>query len=315
MKVALVLPTDRVQLAAEFVTGDAIAQLALAAEQAGFDAVSVTEHPIPERGWLESGGHHALDPFVALAFAAAATTRLRLQTHLCVLPYRNPFLTAKSVASLDALSNGRMILGVGTGYLQGEFAALGVDFAQRNELTDEAIRTLRAVWSGQYVTLDGAGFRAEDNRALPVPAQAGGPPIWVGGNSKRAIRRALELGDGWLPMANTAQTVARRRTAALETVDDVAAAIAWAHRYADEIGRSAPLTVAAPLDGLRIDNAATGGVDRWIDAAARLAAVGATYLYLSLAPTHASRGAFLDEVAGLGDELIAPITSIPTRTD
>ncbi|HVV31374.1 MAG TPA: LLM class F420-dependent oxidoreductase, partial [Mycobacteriales bacterium] len=282
MKVALVLPTDRVDLADEFVTADAIAQMASAAERAGFGAVSVTEHPIPAREWLESGGHHALDPFVALAFAAAGTSSLQLQTHLCVLPYRNPFVTAKAAASLDRLSGGRLLLGVGAGYLQDEFAALGVDFAQRNELTDDAIRTMRAAWTGEYVTLDGRGYRAEDNRALPRPAQPGGPPIWVGGNSRRAIRRAVELGDGWLPMANTAQTVARRRTAALETVDDLARAVESAREHAASIGRTTPLTVAAPLSGLRTETAATAEADRQVEMAEQLARAGATYLYLTL---------------------------------
>ena len=113
MKISLGLPTQRVDLPSEFVTGDAVAEMSQAAEAAGFDAVYVTEHPLPEQGWMATGGHHALDPFVVLSFAGAATTRLRLQTHLCVLPYRNPFLTAKAVASLDALSGGRELAGRG----------------------------------------------------------------------------------------------------------------------------------------------------------------------------------------------------------
>ncbi len=159
MKLSLGLPTQRVDQSAEFVTGEAIAEISRAAEAAGFDAVYVTEHPIPEKRWMDTGGHHALDPFVALSFAAAATTTLRVQTHLCVLPYRNPFLTAKAVASLDVLSAGRLILGVGAGYLEAEFEALGVDFAERNELTDEAILTMKAVWRGDPVGLEGRDFR------------------------------------------------------------------------------------------------------------------------------------------------------------
>src|SRR5213076_2796208 len=91
------LPTDRVGHADEFVTGAAVMECAAAAEAAGFDACFVTDHPAPDTKWLAGGGHHALDPFVALSFAAAATTRLRVQTHILVLPYRNPLLTAKSV--------------------------------------------------------------------------------------------------------------------------------------------------------------------------------------------------------------------------
>ncbi len=146
MRVSVSLPVDKMDSGAEFVSGEAIAKMARAAEEAGFDACFVTDHPMPDERWLAGGGHHALDPFVALSFAAAATHRLRLQTHVLVAAYRNPFLTAKAAASLDALSNGRVILGVAAGYLEAEFAALGVDFAERNELCDAAIRTMRRGW-------------------------------------------------------------------------------------------------------------------------------------------------------------------------
>src|SRR5882724_13441697 len=112
MRFTIGLPTDHVSRANEFVTGAAVMQCAAAAESAGFDACFVTDHPAPDIKWLEGGGHHALDPFVALSFAAAATSRLRVQTHILVLPYRNPFIVAKSVLSLDVLCGGRVILGV-----------------------------------------------------------------------------------------------------------------------------------------------------------------------------------------------------------
>ncbi len=109
-----------------FLTGDAIAGLARAAEDAGFWGVAFTEHPAPPEAWRATGGHDALDPFVALTWAAAVTTRLRLLTNLTVLPYRNPFLLAKTSATLDRLSGGRLVLGAGVGYLEGEYEALGV---------------------------------------------------------------------------------------------------------------------------------------------------------------------------------------------
>ena len=95
------------------------------------------------------GGHHALDPFVVLALAAGATERLRLQTNLVIAAYRNPFLLAKAIASLDAVSGGRTIIGIGAGYLDPEYAALGVDMAERNALTDEAIAAMRAAWTAR----------------------------------------------------------------------------------------------------------------------------------------------------------------------
>src|SRR5438309_299293 len=139
MRVSLGLPTHRVDRFDQFCTAHAIGELSAAAEAAGFDAVFVTDHPAPGDKWLEHGGHHTLDPFVALAFAAAATTTLRLHTNLLVLAYRNPFLSAKAVATLDHLSGGRVILGIGAGYLEPEFDALGVAFDGRNDLTEEAI--------------------------------------------------------------------------------------------------------------------------------------------------------------------------------
>ena len=103
---------------------------------------ALTEHPIPGANWLAHGGHQTLDPFVGLAFAAAVTERIRLLTHLSVVPYRNPFLLAKSAATLDRCSKGRFILGIGTGYHKTEFFALGVDFDERNALFDEALEVL-----------------------------------------------------------------------------------------------------------------------------------------------------------------------------
>ena len=161
----------------------------------------MTDHPAPDAKWLASGGHPRSIPFVALSFAAAATTRLRVQTHILVLPYRNPLLTAKSVLSLDVLSGGRVILGVAPGYLKPEFAALGVDFDERNELTDEAIDVMRRVWSEDEVVAEGRHF-TRGTSMRPRPVQQPHPPIWIGGNSTAAIRRAVERGQGWVPFPN-----------------------------------------------------------------------------------------------------------------
>src|SRR6476620_5417528 len=164
MNFTIGLPTDHVGHADEFVTGVAVMECAAASEAAGFDACFVTDHPAPDTKWLAGGGHHALDPFVALSFAAAATTRLRVQTHILVLPYRNPLLTAKSVLSLDVLSGGRVILGVAPGYLKPEFAALGVDFDERNELTDEAIDVMRTIWTDGEIATERLNFRTAARR-------------------------------------------------------------------------------------------------------------------------------------------------------
>jgi probable F420-dependent oxidoreductase len=319
VKISLGLPTQRVDRLDEFVTGDAIAEMSRAAESAGFDAVFVTEHPFPEKSWMDTGGHHALDPFVALSFAAAATTSVRLQTHLCVLPYRNPFLTAKAVASLDVLSGGRVILGAGTGYLEAEFAALGVDFAERNDLTDEAIVAMKAAWTGEPLELTGRHFAATDNFALPRPVQDPHPPIWIGGNSKRAIRRAVELADGWAPMPNPAQTAARRHSAALETLEDLKLRIDYASSHAEAVGRSSPLTIASSLGGLAMEtrstnSGATGIDDLMVDMAEQLAGVGVTYLYGGVLRPVDTRAEFLAEVVRMGEMLVPRLAAIPTAS-
>ena len=159
--------------------------------------------PRPTMQWLEGGGHHALEPLVGLAFAAASTTTIKLQTHVYVAAYRNPFLAAKGVATLDALSGGRVLLGVAAGYLRPEFGALGVDFDERNDLLDECIEVMRKVWTEDC----GRGTTAATSRPAavtmrPRPVEHAHPPIWIGGNSDRAMRRAVELGDGWVPFPN-----------------------------------------------------------------------------------------------------------------
>ncbi|HEX3839969.1 MAG TPA: LLM class F420-dependent oxidoreductase [Acidimicrobiales bacterium] len=255
MQVSYGLPTHRVDRPAEFLTGDAIGELARAAEAAGFDAVYTTEHPFPGDAWLAHGGHHALDPMVALSFAAATTTSLRLHTNLFVPAYRNPFLAAKAVASLDVLSAGRVILGVGAGYLQPEFEALGVPFEDRNTRTDDAIVAMKAAWTGEPVIREGPGYAAPGNTALPRPVQRPHPPIWIGGNSRQAIRRAVELADGWSPFPTTAKTAARTHTAPLSGPDELAHRIGYLREYATSIGRTAPLDVIFIPEGLGMGRA------------------------------------------------------------
>ncbi len=243
MRFAVQIPVENVEAPDEFLTAQAIGEMAHAAEAAGFDAGFVTDHPIPDARFVEHGGHHSLDPFVALAFAAAATTRLRLLTNAVVLPYRNPFLTAKAAATLDVASGGRLVLGVASGYLASEFAALGVPFEERNARSDEALRAIDQVFRGEPFELSGLAFEAKRQVALPRPVQRPRPPIWVGGNSRRAIRRAVELGDGWMPFPAAPGLAGAIRTAALPDLAALEAGLAHARDHAAEVGRSAPLEV------------------------------------------------------------------------
>jgi probable F420-dependent oxidoreductase len=299
MRFSVRLPTDRVHCGEEFASAEGIAEIAASAERAGFDGCFVTDHPFPVQRWLDGGGHHALDPFVALAFAAAATTRIRLQTHILVLPYRNPFLAAKSALSLDVLSKGRLILGVATGYLRGEFSALGADFEARNEVAEESIRAMKRAWTEDDVVFEGRGFHARGNTMLPRPAQQPHPPVWVGGNSRQAIRRAVELGEGWVPFPNTRAMAPHTRTATIETRADLAERIGYAREHANAIGRSAPLDICFSLGGEGDEE--VPGRDALGAEVESLAALGVTWLAVGFPGE--TRAEYLDAVAAFGARL------------
>jgi probable F420-dependent oxidoreductase len=308
VKVSLQLPTHRLDRFDDLSSASAIAEIAAAAEEARFDAVFVTEHPFPADRWLETGGHHALDPFVALAFAAAATERVRLHTNLCIPAYRNPFLLAKTVATLDALSGGRVILGVGAGYLEEEFAAVGASFDERNDRTDEAIRAMRAAWTGESVVMQGEHFEASGNTMLPAPAQSGGPPIWIGGNAKRAMRRVVELADGWSPMPSPARAQRRLHTPGLETLDDLAARIGDLRSMAADAGRDAPIEIVFMPMGLDMFTNADVDAGRVVDSMRGLAAVGATYATITVPGE--TRSALLANMATFRDEILPAVEAI-----
>ena len=218
-------------------TADFLGEFARVAEECGYHSVNVTEHPIPGNKFLDAGGHHAPDPFVTLAFAAGVTTSIGLLTNLTVVPYRNPFLLAKAAATLDRISNGRLVLGVGTGYLKPEFFALGVDFEERNDLFDESLAVCRQVWTGGPVAVEGRHFSARDNAALPTPVQD--PlPIWIGGNAQRSRQRVADVGQGWMPMPNPPEFAPTRRSALLEDRDDLARMLADLETRRREAGRT-----------------------------------------------------------------------------
>ncbi len=194
-------------------TGPLLARLARTVEDAGFDAVSLTDHPFPPDAWIATG-HGTIDILVGLTYAAAATTRLKLHTNLWVAPYRNPYDSAKSLGTLDLVSGGRLIVGLGVGYLRPEFEALGGDFEGRKEVLDESILAMQAAWTGTSVTRGGR-FPVEGHTMLPRPAQLPHPPLWIGGNSKAAIRRAVEHAQGWMPFPTNPRQARYTGTAAI----------------------------------------------------------------------------------------------------
>ena len=192
---------------------EALRSLAQRAEDLGFDSVWVSDHVVLPRQ-VESFYPYAADgvalfrpdepyyePLATLNFLAGCTQRVRLGTHVLILAYRNPVLTAKMLATLDVLSGGRVILGAGVGWMEEEFLALGLDtFHERGAVTDEYIQLYKELWTkdepvfeGKYYQISGSGFQ-------PKPVQKPHPPIWIGGHTGPAIRRAAKYGDGWMPI-------------------------------------------------------------------------------------------------------------------
>lgn len=240
MKIHANLPFDQIDEPGEFLQPEAVAEIGRTLEAAGFDGGNVTDHPAPSGRWLDAGGHYAQDPFVMLSLLAAATTTLRLQTGILVLPYRNPFLVARAAATLDVFSEGRLSLGVGAGYLKGEYFALGADFERRNDLMDEYIDAMKAAWTGEDFDFEGSGYNARGIRIRPRPLQRPHPPLLIGGNSRRAIRRAVELGDGWYPFFTGKGLSSTARTREMNGQEDLAAGIDYLRRYSEKSGRETP---------------------------------------------------------------------------
>lgn len=238
--VSISFPFDRIECPDAYISQEAVLECARTAEAAGFTAGSLTDHPIPSYRWLDHGGHYAQDPFVLLSMVAAVTTRLKLLTNIVVLPYRNPFVTARAVSTLDAFGGGRFMFGIGAGYLKPEFKALGVDFDNRNDLMDEYIRAMKLAWIGEDFSFEGTGYLAVGNRMLPTPLQKPHPPLLIGGNSKRALRRAAEFGDAWHPFFVPKSVTDTARTANIESDEDILAAIDYIKEHCEKIGRKTP---------------------------------------------------------------------------
>ena len=191
---------------------ETLARLARHAEELGVESIWVSDHlvapvgvrsiyPYDRRPDAKPGDMGVIErfyePVVTLAYLAGQTTRVRLGVSAYVVPYRNPVLGAKQLASLDSLSDGRLILAVGTGWLREEFDALGVPFAARGRRTEEYLAVMRALWAGGEARFEGRHYRLPPVHAGPPPAQRPHPPLWIAGNSAVAIDRAARLGDGW----------------------------------------------------------------------------------------------------------------------
>jgi probable F420-dependent oxidoreductase len=186
------------------------AQLARDCEQLGFESIWTVEHvvipnphmPYPgsRDGSMPGGDEVPIpDPLIPLAYAAAITTRLKFSTGVIILPQRHPLYLAKQLATLDLLSKGRLMVGIGSGWMKEEFDSLGIGYNVRGARTDESIQAMRAIWRDDVATFHGKHFHFHDVKSFPKPIQKGGIPIHVGGHSPAAARRAGKFGDGFFP--------------------------------------------------------------------------------------------------------------------
>ncbi len=174
-------------------------EMAKRAEELGFDSVWASDHVVVPDRYVGRFSKLFYDPFILLAWIAAQTAKIKIGTSVIILPYRNPLVVAKMVATLDVLSEGRVIFGVGSGWMKEEFQTLGVPFHERGKRTDEYIKIFKERWAKQEPRFDGNYHKFSEIKFYPKPFQKPYPPIWIGGNSEKAIRRSVELGDGWQP--------------------------------------------------------------------------------------------------------------------
>lgn len=243
-------------------TPETIVALAERADALGFDYVYASDHiviphdiasryPYTESGeFAGSATANYLELLTVLAFAAARTSRVRLLTSVLVLPHRNPVLTAKMLATLDYLSGGRLTVGCGVGWMREEFEAIGAPpFDERGAVGDEYIQAFRELWSREDPAFQGKYSAFSNVTFSPKPVQRPGPPLWVGGESPPALRRAARLGDGWYPIGNNPNYP-------LLTVDQYRTAVARVRRYAQEAGRD-PASLTLAYNAQRYNDRAT----------------------------------------------------------
>ncbi|MEM7540662.1 MAG: LLM class F420-dependent oxidoreductase [Pseudomonadota bacterium] len=215
------------------------AELAIAVEERGLDSLFVTEHthiPTNSKSPFLPGGEvpehyrRTYDPFVALGAAAAVTKRIALGTGICLVSQRDPITLAKEVATLDRMSNGRFIFGIGAGWNKPEVENHGTPFDQRWAILRERILAMKVIWSEEHPEFHGDHVNFDPMLSYPKPVQAGGPPIWIGANSKYVAERIAEYADGWLPIGGRdggadIEAVAAACEARGRSIDDIVMAL------------------------------------------------------------------------------------------
>ena len=223
----------------EFESFEMQLEAARAIEAAGLDACRATDHPFPVEDATRTG-HRTFDPFVLLGCVARETQRLGLWFLVVVLPYRNPFVVANAIRAVDhASGGGRLTVGVSAGYLRPEFAALGVDRSERDALVEEGVLAMKQAWTGAPVHAVGMHWRADGNTLLPRPLTSPHVPIWMGGNSDRAIDRAVRLCDGWAPSGMSAERARNAGSVSVGSFDLLRERIVEVDRACERHGREA----------------------------------------------------------------------------
>lgn len=267
-------------------------ELAQAGEAAGFESIWTVEHTVVPAGYQSTypyaaggrmaGGNDAValpDPLIWMAYVAAATKRIKLATGIMILPQHNPVVVAKQVATLDHLSGGRVLLGIGVGWLKEEFEALGVPFEDRGRRTDEYMRVLRELWGAEKPTFDGEFVKFKDTYCRPQPVNRSVPLI-VGGHSAAAAKRAGRLGDGFFPARGASQELFDiARAAAKEAGRDPAKlelTVSLPEKIEDipalaKLGVARVLVPVTPMGGLATVIATPDDALKWKDTVARYA--------------------------------------------
>ncbi len=213
-------------------------ELARAVEERGFDSLFFPEHthiptsrktPFPGGGELPKHYSHTHDPFVAFGACAAVTKRIRLGTGICLVIQRDPITLAKEIASVDSLSNGRFVLGIGAGWNREEMSNHGADYTNRWGLVREKILAMKAIWTQDEAEFHGKFVDFDPIWSYPKPVQRGGPPVWIGANSKWVFDRVADYADGWMPIGGLGSGNFERLKAACEArgrkVEDITLAL------------------------------------------------------------------------------------------
>ncbi|MVO86056.1 TIGR03619 family F420-dependent LLM class oxidoreductase [Streptomyces sp. p1417] len=274
-----------------------LAEVARTAERAGFAYLASCDHVAIPRRLADAMGTTWYDPVATLSWLAGLTERVRLLSHVAIVGLRHPLLSAKSYATLDHLSGGRLILGVGAGHVPEEFAALGVDFDRRGPLLDETVDALRAALGPEeYPEHRGAFFAFEGLGQRPRPAQER-VPVWVGGSSPAAVRRAATRGDGWLPQGDPRDRLPEK--------------IATLRRLRAEAGVDGPLTIGAITEPLYVGapswpvgrHTLSGGPEALAESLRAYAAMGVHQIQVRFRSR--SREELCDQMAAFGAE-VAP---------